>query len=113
MKIFVFGNLEITNDSLPLKILLLLKKKFPEINFEIKDPNEEWGNEESIIAIDTVLGISDVMIFKDLSEFKKAPRFGMHDFDALANMLHLQKIGKIKKAVIIGLPEALPETEAL
>src|SRR3989338_1061090 len=113
MKIFVFGNPEFEEDNLPLKILPLLKKKFPEIDFEIKDPNEEWGSEENNTVIDTVLGITDVAIFKNLSEFKKAPRFGMHYFGALSNILHLQKIGKIKKTVVIGLPKALPEKEAL
>lgn len=104
MKVFIFGNPDLQFDSLPIKILPELKKRLPEIIFEIKDPNEEWDIPEEFIAIDTVLGLSKPMVFEDLENFSGSPCVSLHDFDALANLKYLKKLGKIKKIKIIGLP---------
>jgi hypothetical protein len=115
MKIFVFGNEDLKEDNLPFKILPELRKKFPQIEFEIKDPNEEWNISDlaEIIILDTAAGIKDVEIFDSLEKFSKTPHVGMHDFDALTNLRFLQKLGKIKKVKIIGLPPAMDEKEAV
>ena len=104
MKIFVFGNPNLDFDSLPLRILPELKKQFPKIDFEIKDPNEEWEAPENLIIIDTVLGIDKPMVFDSLENFSAPPRVSLHDFDAYTNLKYLQKLGKIKKIKIIALP---------
>ena len=111
--VYVFGNPEIKEDSLPLRVLPELQKKFPDINFEVKDPNEEWDVPEELIVIDTVAGIKEITVFDGLSHFAAAPRLSLHDFDAFANMLILQKIGKLKKIKIIGVPAAIGEQKAL
>lgn len=115
MKVFVFGNIDLQNDSLPLRILPELEKKFPEIKFQIRDSNEEWENSEleKIIILDTVINIKDIKIFDNLEKFSKVPRVGMHDFDALTNLKYLQKLGKIKKIKIIGIPPDMNENEAI
>jgi hypothetical protein len=107
MKIFVFGNPDLDLDSLPLRILPELKKQLPEVNFEIKDPNEEWEVPEEFTVIDTVVGIDKPTIFESLENFSAPPRVSMHDFDAYTNLKYLQKLGKIKKIKIIGLPASL------
>jgi hypothetical protein len=112
MKIFIFGNINLENDSLPLRILPRLREKFPDIEFEIRDPNEEWGVPEEFIIIDTVIGIKGVKVFNSLSKFLSAPRVSMHDFDALTNLQYLWKLGKIKKIKIIGMSPNLKESEA-
>lgn len=104
MKVFIFGNPDLQFDSLPIKILPELKKRFAKIDFEIKDPNEEWEAPKNLIIIDTVLGINKPMVFKSLKNFSAPPRVSLHDFDAYANLKYLQKLGKIKKIKIIGLP---------
>jgi len=103
-KVFIFGNPDLQFDSLPIKILPELKKKLPKIDFEIKDPNEEWDIPEEFIAIDAVLGLKKPMIFEGLENFSGSPCVSLHDFDALANLKYLKKLGKIKKIKIIGLP---------
>jgi len=113
MTIFVFGNEDLPQDSLPLKILPELKKLFPAIDFATKDPNEEWGDIEDIIIIDTVIGIDNVKIFDSLKNFARSPRFSLHDFDAYTNLLMLEKLGKIKKIKIIGVPPMISEKEAI
>lgn len=112
-KIFVFGNFDLKEDNLPLRILPQLQDKFPEINFEVKDPNEEWEVPEELVILDTTIGIKEVTIFESLEKFSKTPRVGMHDFDALTNLRFLQKLGKIKKVKIIAVPPNISETEAV
>ena len=63
--------------------------------------------------LDTVLGIDAVSVFSDLDVFSRPPRLSLHDFDALANMLYLKKLGKIGKINIIGIPPAISEEGAL
>ena len=114
MKVFVFGNPDLDFDSFPLRILPELKKRLPEIDFEIKDPNEEWGVSESeLIIIDTVVGIDKPTVFENLENFSAPPRVSAHDFDAYTNLKYLQKLGKIKKIKIIGLPSMISKNVAI
>lgn len=114
-RVYVFGNINVDNDSLPLRIMPKLQEKFPDIEFEIKDPNEEWdvSEMEELIVIDTAVGIKKVTIFNNLDKFSKVPKVGMHDFDALTNLRYLWKLGKIKKIKIIGIPPDMEEEEAI
>lgn len=111
--IFIFGNPELAMDSLPLKILPELQKAFPAISFEVKDPNEEWDVPEELTIIDTVVGIKEVVVFDDLDAFAGAPQMTMHDFDALANLKYLKKLGKLKNIRIIGVPPDMEEKRAV
>lgn len=119
MTIFIFGNPDLSFDSLPLRILPELKKRFPEIKFEFKDPNEEWempacaGRPEELILIDTVFGIKQARVFDDLKHFENSPRVSLHDFDLITHLHHLRKLGKLKKIKIIGIPPTISEKEAL
>jgi len=114
MKVFVFGNPDLDFDSFPLRILPELKKRLPEIDFEIKDPNEEWGVSESeLIIIDTVVGIDKPTVFENLENFSAPPRVSAHDFDTYTNLKYLQKLGKIKKIEIIGLPSMISKDVAI
>jgi len=113
MIIYIFGNPDLPMDSLPLRLLPQLRKQFPDITFEVKDPNEDWDVTEDLVVIDTAVGVKDVTVFNDLNSFTPAPRLSMHDFDALANMRLLQKIGKIKTVKIIGVPPEMGEEEAM
>ncbi|MBU6426920.1 hypothetical protein KGQ27_01640 [Patescibacteria group bacterium] len=111
--IFVFGNPDFVPDSLPLKILPRLQISFPAIQFEVKDPNEEWNVPEELMVIDTAVGIDKITVFHSLDDFAPAPRVSMHDFDALANLRFLKKLGKLRKVTIIGVPSNLSEDDAV
>jgi len=111
--IFIFGNPELEMDSLPLKILPELQSAFPSIHFEIKDPNEEWDVPEKLTIIDTVIGIKKVTVFDNLDSFDISPHLTMHDFDALANLKYLKKLGKLKKIKIVGVPSDMSEKKAI
>jgi len=111
--VFVFGNPELKADSLPLKLVPELVRAFPEISFEIKDPNEEWAVPAEMIVIDTIVGPKKVTMFDNLDAFESAPRLTMHDFDALSNLRYLKKLGKLKKIKIIGVPPEISQKKAL
>src|SRR3990167_4102080 len=111
--ILIFGNQELEFDSLPLRVLPELKRLFPKIRFEIKDPNEEFEIPEELTIIDTVRGIEEVKIFSDLKNFTNHPHISLHDFDLWSQLKFLQKLGKLKKIKIIGVPADIPEKEAL
>lgn len=111
--VFVFGNLDLEFDSLPLRIIEDLKKHFPNIQFEVKDPNEEWDVPKDLIVIDTVWGIERITIFDSLDKFENSPRTSLHDFDALFYLQHLKKLGKLDKIKIIGLPMMMDKEEAV
>ncbi len=113
LQVFVFGNLDLQEDNLPMRILPKLKKRFPNVGFVVRDPHEEWDIPENMIVLDTVVGIKDVRIFSDLKKFQPPPRVSMHDFDAYANLRLLQKLGKLKKINIIGVPPMMSESEVV
>ena len=110
MTVFIFGNPDLPEDSLPLKLLPGLRKLRPDIIFATKDPNEEWEVPPELTVIDTVVGITEPRVFGSLEDFTAAPRFSMHDFDAYANLKLLQKLGRLKSVRVIGLP---PDAEPL
>lgn len=106
MKFFVFGNPLVPQDAGPYKILPFLKKQFPQIEFIIVDPNEDWAEgEKDLNILDTVLGLTTVTLFDSLDRFYEQRRkVSLHDYDLLNELRLLQKLGKITKVRIIGLP---------
>lgn len=113
MEVFVFGNPDLTQDSLPLRLFPRLRQKFPNVKFQVLDPNEEWDIPDNLVVIDTVQGIEGIQVFENLEEFIAAPRVTMHDYDALTNLKYLKKLRKIGKIKIIGLSPTISEEEAL
>lgn len=112
MRIFIFGNPDRKDDSIPVKLLPQLEKDFPEHTFISQDPNEDWDTSEPFWVIDTVHGLKEIMMFDSLDQFVEAPRMSMHDFDALTNLRFLQKLGKLPKIKIIGIPPTISEDKA-
>lgn len=114
MTIFIFGNPDFKEDSLPLKILPGLKKKFPEIVFLVKDPNEDFELPEDTVIIDVVAGLKEPHIFNSLDDFQTPPRLTLHDFDLFSHLQFLKKIGKLPgKLKIIGLPPQINPQKAI
>ena len=111
--VFVFGNPDLEFDSLAIRILPKLKKRFPALYFAIKDPHEELDLGEEFLIIDTVEGISDVTIFPGLEKFAASPSLTLHDFDVYASLRFAQKINKLPPIKIVGIPPGLPEDQAL
>jgi len=107
MNIYVLGNELVGNDSLPIKLLPKLKKRFPKINFIRVDPNENFppANEKNLIILDTVFGIEKPVLLnlEDFERQKKTP-ISPHDYDLLFHLLLLKKMKRLNKVIIIGIP---------
>lgn len=107
MKIYVFGNPLVKEDSVPLGLLPDLKKLFPKVTFIITDPNENFPpkNEKDLVILDTVKGIKKPTLF-NLDDFEKTKNTPVspHDYDLLFHLLLLKKLKKIDSIKIIGIP---------
>ncbi len=114
MKVSVFGNPLVKEDSLPLKILPKLRKRFPEIEFVVEDPTEslnppqgEWW------ILDSSEGIKEISVLSDLSKVQFTNRVSVHDYDLSFDLKLLQKLGKLKRLKIIAVPMKMNEKEAI
>lgn len=104
--IYILGNKLVKSDNLAIKLLPRFRLKFKNISFKHFDPTEELDSlrEKKLIFIDPVVGIDDVYTFSGLDNFDKSPRFSVHDYDLLLNLMLMKKLGKIKDFLIIGIP---------
>lgn len=104
--VYVLGNPLVKKDHLPPKLIFQLEKLFPKLKFMLFDPTEDFDlKEKNIIIIDTILSLKKVTQFNDLNLWTISPRISLHDFDLPVYLGLLQKLGKVKKITIIGVPE--------
>ncbi|MBW2970455.1 hypothetical protein KY309_02230 [Candidatus Woesearchaeota archaeon] len=103
MNIYVCGNPLVKEDSLPLRILPELRKRFPSIDFVEFEPSEDLPD-ENLIIMDTVINAKDVMIIDDIDKFVETKALSLHDFDLGLNLKLAKKLGKLKSVKIIGVP---------
>ena len=112
--IHIFGNPLLDFDNLPIKLAPKLQKIFPEIDFIITDPSENLEPiDGELIIIDTVEDIKNVILIDDIEKLETSKIFSLHDFDLAFNLKLLQKIGKLKKVKIFGVPMKGDEEEVL
>lgn len=103
--IYIFGNPLLNFDNLPLKLAPKLQKMFPEIDFVIIDPNENLKPiNKKLILIDAIEGIDKVIIIDNIDKIQTQKLYSLHDFDLAFNLKLLQKIGKLQKVKIFGVP---------
>lgn len=113
MKITIFGNPDLEIDNLPIRLLPKLREAFPDIEFEVEDPNnldlpdipagQEW------IIMDTVAGIPDVRWFTVEDIEKPMGRLTAHDYDLASYLLLAKKaLGQIPIR-ILGIPMGMTE----
>jgi hypothetical protein len=107
--IHVFGSSVLSSDALPLLLYKEWQKEFPEYDFRVLDPNDEWETPDPFIMIDTVMGLTQIQTFQSLDDFARSPTVSLHDFDALFNLRYLTKLGKLKRIFVIGVPPDMPK----
>ena len=105
MKVYIVGNSVVREDSLPIRLLPKLRRAFPGTTFEEADPNDNFVPEEGSVIIDTVEGITGVTLFESLDAFEQTRSVSPHDYDLLLHLQLLQKMGKIRTATILGVPQ--------
>lgn len=119
--VFIFGNPDLEEDSLPLQILPELKKCITSFDFQVLDPNEDWElpdannfeTQPKLIIIDTVKGIDKVTSFTSLDQFARTPHITVHDFDLGMKLRWLAKIKKLPPFLIIGIPMGIKVCEII
>jgi len=112
-QILVFGNPLVPSDSLALRILPALRKKFPQIDFiELDgiDDLQDYGRD--LVILDVAKGIRKVSIVKDLDDLELPRVISMHDFDLSWNLKILKKAGMIDSVRIIAVPQGMDEAAA-
>ena len=116
MKITVFGNPDLEIDNLPIRLLLRLREVFPDVEFEMEDPNnldlpdiapgEEW------IIMDAVAGIREVcwLAVEDIAT--PTAHLTAHDYDLASYLLLAKKALGTLPIRILGIPMAMSEDTA-
>ncbi|MFZ6036138.1 MAG: hypothetical protein ACOYUK_03270 [Patescibacteria group bacterium] len=112
MQVWVFGNPDLSEDAVPVRLLPRLAQVFPHHLFIHQDPLDEWDMPERLYIIDTVQGVDLVSVFTSLEAFQNAPHVTMHDFDLGTQLQFMRKLGKLPRELFIfGIPSQLdPET---
>jgi Ni,Fe-hydrogenase maturation factor len=113
--IYILGNPNFEQDSLPVKLLPKLQKVLPQFQFIHLDPTENLPEQEHLILIDTILDIAEVKLFneKDLEKIQSSPAYSLHDFDLGFQLKLMKKLNKIQKVTIIGVPPEGDENKIL
>lgn len=112
--IHIFGNPDLPEDALPVHLLPRLQADFPDIRFQLSDPEEldVPAEGEDFTAIDTVDGLRDVReIGVDEIAAQKA-RSTTHDFDFASWLLLVRKLRPGLTVRLIGIPMGIDEKEA-
>lgn len=106
--VLILGNNTDPNDVVPHSILKEIKEEYPQIHFVSWDPTEELPENigKDLTLIDVVKGITQMTIFHSLEEFEHSPRNTVHDFDLPIALKLLQKLKKVEKITIIGIPSS-------
>ncbi len=113
MKILIFGNPLVPQDSLAINLIPRLEKAFSNIKFLHLDPTENLEEHgPNLTIIDVVHGIKDPLIITDPDKLKIEKISSMHDFDLGYNLKLLLQAKKIKSVKILGLPYDMDKREA-
>ncbi len=104
MRIYCFGNRMLEQDSLPLLLIPELQKEFPKIEFIEANSPDDIEDQSEINLLDTVKGIASVTVLTNIDDLCSNRSCSLHDFDLGMTLKLMQKMGKLKKIRIIGIP---------
>jgi len=110
MRILVFGNPYIEFDALAVEIAKEIKIK--NAKFIICSSPEQIMEEKFDYIMDVVEGIDEIKVFDNLKMLNPHRMFSLHDFDVTFFLGLMQKLGKIEKVKIIGIPIGFDKKQA-
>ena len=114
MKVYVFGNPDSFLDDRAFKVEKKLGGKVLGVEFVQVKVNQDlpFADNKNVVLLDTVSEIKNVEVFtiepSSEKSLEKAPSFSrasVHDFDLGFQLRYLQKIGKLGKVTIVGIPQ--------
>jgi Ni,Fe-hydrogenase maturation factor len=113
-KIYVFGNILVEKDALPVKLIPELKKELSGFDFIEIDPTEEIIPENKTLnIIDTALDIKEVKLLNDIDKIEVQKVCSLHDFDLGYNLKLMKKFGMLEKVNILCIPEKIESKRAV
>jgi Ni,Fe-hydrogenase maturation factor len=113
LKILVFGNALVEEDSLPLRLLPALRARFPRVEFREFDAAEDLEREgPDIVVLDAAKGPSRVVLLEGTGGIETGKIHSMHDFDLALTLKLLKKMGLLGSVRIIAVPVGYQEKKA-
>lgn len=112
-KIYVIGNPLVIEDSLPITLLPLLKREFPQFEFSEFEPSEDFPEEKEILIIDTIINAKEVSLVTDIDKIISENAVSLHDFDLGYNLKIMKKFKMIGGVKIIGIPPNMMQEQAI
>ncbi len=104
-RVSVFGNSLVDKDSISIRILPELRKRFPHIEFLVEDPTETLNPpDDEWWIIDAAEGVKRVELIEDLTKIEPTQSTSVHDYDLSFDLFLLQKLGKLPKMKIVIVP---------
>lgn len=115
MRVSVFGNPDLKEDSLVVRLVPELKKKLPEVEFKIEDPVEGLKPPKNSlwVILDVGEGIKGVKVFKDVDRLVDERRVSLHDYDVAMELKLLKKLGKMGEVKIMMVEMGMEKKAAL
>ncbi len=113
--ISVFGNPDLPGDSVPIRVIPELRKRFPDLRFTIEDPNEiDLPKRGRWVILDTVRGL-DRVSWISIDDVARSRNTGTtaHDYDLATLLLLAKKLDPSFEPKILGVPEGATEKQAL
>ena len=109
MKVYVFGNEDVPEDSKAIEVARKMDRAIDGVSFVFVGPNEDvpFADEGRVVILDAVHGIQDVELIEGdrKDALILAPRGSVHDFDLAFQLRYLKKIGKLGDVTIVGVPQ--------
>jgi Ni,Fe-hydrogenase maturation factor len=114
LKILVFGNPLVAEDSLPLRLLSALRERFPSVEFKEFDAAENLEDEgRDLLILDSAQGPDRVVLLEGIDKIETGKLYSMHDFDLALTLKILTKLKMLDSVRIIAVPAESPEKKAL
>ncbi len=117
LKILVFGNALVEEDSLPLRMMAALRRRFPSVEFREFDSAENLeGEGRDLVILDAAKGIDGVVLLDwpdSVEALETGKIYSMHDFDLAVTLKILKKMKLLDSVRIIAVPMGYPEKKAL
>jgi hypothetical protein len=104
--VYVVGNPLAPSDSMPLRLLPLLKKARPNLDFQPFEPTRmDIPQKQGLIFIDTIQGIKKVVHLHGIKALAPSDAaYSLHDYDLAGQLMLLDKFGLLGQVSIIGVP---------
>jgi Ni,Fe-hydrogenase maturation factor len=109
MKVYVFGNEYVAEDTRAIEVARELEGTLDGISFVFVDTNADvpFVDEQRVVILDTVQGTPDVALLEGgrIDELILSPRGSVHDFDLAFQLRYLKRLGKLGDVAVVGIPQ--------